>query len=62
MLALCVGAPCWFFAAARAGLLWEERGPALLVYFSDLSRCYSSAISVSAYLGISDRVMPIWAS
>lgn len=48
MLALCVGAPCWFFAAARAGLLWEERGPALLVYFSDLSRCYSSAISVSA--------------
>ena len=36
MLALCIGVPCWFFvAAARAGLLWEEREPALFVYFSD---------------------------
>lgn len=31
MLALCVGVPCRFFAAARAGLLWEEREPALFV-------------------------------
>ena len=28
-----------FFAAARAGLLWEEREPALFVYFSDQSTC-----------------------
>lgn len=41
MLALCIGAPCCFFAAAaHAGLLWEEREPALFVYFSDRSACY----------------------
>lgn len=33
MLAQCFGDPCWYFAAARAGLLWEEREPALFVYF-----------------------------
>jgi len=31
MLALCVGAPHRFFAAAHAGLLWEEREPASFV-------------------------------
>jgi hypothetical protein len=36
MLALCVGVPCGFFAAARAGLLWEEREPALFVTASNL--------------------------
>ena len=35
MLALFIGAPCWFTAAARAGLLWEELGPEILVYFSE---------------------------
>ena len=39
MLALCIGVPCWFFATAHAGLLWEEREPALFVYFSDRSAC-----------------------
>jgi len=36
MLALCVGVDYWYFTAADAGLLWEEREPALFVYCSDL--------------------------
>lgn len=64
MLALCIGAPCCFFtAAAHAGLLWEEREPAIsCISQADRPVLYSPAISVSAYLGMSDRWMPISAS
>ncbi len=61
MLALfALALPVDAFAAAHAGLLWEEREPARFVYASDLkARPYSSAISFSAYAGISDREIPI---
>lgn len=65
VLALCIGAPCCFFyAAAYADLLWEEREPAYFVKASDPmdQLCYWSAINSSAYFGMSDRVIPIWAS
>ncbi|WP_281995612.1 hypothetical protein [Ruegeria faecimaris] len=64
----------FFVAAAFAGLLWEERGPAILVqvrkqssdwgppHWSWLFPSVSCAMSRSAYCRISERVMPIAAN
>lgn len=64
MLALCIGVPCCFF---RRCLCWPTLGGARASTFRVLFRPvdlfpYLSDISVSAYLGMSDRWIPIWDS
>jgi hypothetical protein len=62
MLALCVGVRCWFCCRRRS--CWLTLGGARTSTFRVFLRpigplSYSFAINVSAYLGMSDRWIPI---